>query len=149
MKYLISQLCYCIESLIISTSKFAFRYTICLDHTNCYYTRHYFAYYYNIRLGAQSTFVQAVFIQTVAVYMCHLLFESFFHKKKKYRSKSNDFLMHISCCVLFVILCGVNIECFDCHHNSCIIILTDICNRLTVDDTNFCVDMYRHITNIL
>ena len=47
-----------------------------------------------------STFVQAVFIQTVAVYMCHLLFESFFHKKEKNTDQSQrlshtNFLLYV------------------------------------------------------
>ena len=87
------------ESLTIIRSEFAFGCTVCFNYIDRYFSqRNFLVHTINLFSGTPSTFVQAVFLQTVAVYMCHLLFESLFSKKKKihiFRSKSNDFLMHI------------------------------------------------------
>ena len=89
------------ESLTIIRSEFAFGCTVCFDYIVCYFSNHnYLVLTINLFRGTPSTFVQAVFLQTVAVYMCHLLFESLFSKKKKYINTDQS-QMTFSCTFFF------------------------------------------------
>ena len=89
------------ESLTIIRSEFAFGCTVCFNYVVRYFShRNFLVHTIKLFRGTPSTFVQAVFLQTVAVYMCHLLFESLFSKKKKYINTDQS-QMTFSCTFFF------------------------------------------------